>query len=355
MTQTGEPPRYRAEHLYQFTSRLLQKAGLPEAMATTTAQALLEADLLGFSTHGLMYLPANLEWLEKGKTRTSGEPEVLVDRGPVISWNADYLPGPYVMVRAVDLLCERARCHGVATLTLRKSQHVASLAPYALRAAERGLVVWMIAATPAESLVCPHGSGRPLFSTNPFAFAVPTGGEPILLDMSLAVTAGSQLKKAFLEGRRLPSACIVKADGNPSDDPAAILGGALLPLGGLDHGHKGYGLMLWSELFATGLGGWGRADSPDDGDANSVLAQVIDPEAFGSTEELRRQADHLVRRCREMPTRAGDPPVRVPGERSLALKRRQLAEGVVLSPLILPALEPWAERLGVALPAALGD
>jgi L-lactate dehydrogenase len=355
MAETKESPRYRVEHLHQFASLLLQKAGLPEAMAATTAQVLLEADLLGFSTHGLMYLPANLEWLENGQTRTSGEPEVLVDRGSVISWNADYLPGPYVMVRAVDVLCERARSHGVATLTLRKSQHVASLAPHALRAAERGLAVWMVAATPAESLVCPHGSGRPLFSTNPFAFAVPTSGEPVLLDMSLAVTAGSQLKKAFLEGRRMPSACILDGDGNPSDDPAAVLGGALLPLGGLDHGHKGYGLMLWSELFTTALGGWGRADSPDDGDANSVLAQVIDPDALGSAEEFRRQADDLVRRCREMPTRAGDPPVRVPGERSLALKRRQLAEGVALSGHILPALEPWAERLEVALPVPLAD
>ena len=153
----------------------------------------------------------------------------------------------------------------------------------------------------------------------------------------------------------MPSACIVDADGNPSDDPAAILGGALLPLGGLDHGHKGFGLMLWSELFTTALGGWGRADHPDDGDANSVLAQVIDPEAFGSTDELRRQADHLVGLCRETPTRPGDPPVRIPGERALALKRRQLTEGVVLSPLILPALEPWASRLDVALPAPLAD
>jgi L-lactate dehydrogenase len=355
MTQTTALRRYPADDLRQFASRLLQNAGLPEEPADTTSRVLLEADLLGFSTHGLMYLPANLNWLEKGKTRAIGEPEVLIDRGPVINWSAGYLPGPYVMVRAVEVLCERAREYGVATLTLRKSQHVACLAPYVLRAAEQGLAAWMIAATPAERLVCPHGGIRPLFSTNPFAFAVPTGNEPILMDMSFAVTAGSQLKKAFLEGRRMPTKCIIDREGNLTDDPKAALEGALLPLGGLDHGHKGYGLMLWNELLATALGGWGRADDPDDGDANSVLVQVMDPEAFGSLEAFKRQADYLVHLCRKTPTRPGDPPVRTPGERALALRRRQLAEGVALSPLIISSIEPWAAKLSVPMPSPSED
>jgi hypothetical protein len=70
---------------------------------------------------------------------------------------------------------------------------------------------------------------------------------------------------------------------------------------------------------------------------------------------LAGRADYLAQLCRETPTRPGDPPVRIPGERALALKRRQLAEGVAVSPLILPALELWALKLGVAVPAALGD
>jgi L-lactate dehydrogenase len=216
------------------------------------------------------------------------------------------------------------------------------------------MAAWMIAATPSESLVCPHGGIRSRFSTNPFAFAVPTGGDPILMDMSFAITSGGQLKQAYLEGRPAPTRCIVDRDGNPTDDPKAVLEGGLLPLGGLDHGHKGYGLMLWSELFTTALGGWGRADHPEDGDANSVLVQVLDPELFGSLEEFKRHADHLVRLCRDTPTRPGDPPVRVPGERALALKRRQLAEGVALFPLILPQIEPWAVKLHVPMPEPSG-
>jgi L-lactate dehydrogenase len=353
MSTAREPLRYSAQDLRAFGSTLLRNAGVSEERADTVAGVLLEADLLGFSTHGLIRLPANLEWLERGETRATGEPEVLIDRGPVLNWDAGYLPGPYVMMRAVEILSQRAREHGVATLTLRKSQHIACLSPYVLRAAEQGLAAWMIVATPAESLVCPHGGIRARFSTNPFAFAAPTGGDPILLDMSFAITSGGQLKQAFLEGRPASTRCIVDRDGNPTDDPKAVLEGGLLPLGGLDHGHKGYGLMLWSELFTTALSGWGRLDSPVDGDANSVFLQVIDPEVFGSLEMFKRQADHLIELCRSTLTRPGDPPVRVPGERALAFKRQQLEEGVSLLPRILPGLEPWATKLRVAMPEPL--
>jgi LDH2 family malate/lactate/ureidoglycolate dehydrogenase len=77
MTQSTTLRRYPADDLRLFASRLLQNAGLPEEPAGTTSRVLLEADLLGFSTHGLMYLPANLDWLEKGKTRATGEPEEI--------------------------------------------------------------------------------------------------------------------------------------------------------------------------------------------------------------------------------------------------------------------------------------
>lgn len=347
--------RWDADALLAFTVAVFERAGLSADRAHIVARAFLEADLLGFHTHGLIRVPQNIDWLKSGATRATGEPAVLQERGAVCNWDAGYLPGPYVMDRAIDTAAERARTYGCATLTIRKSQHVACLAPYVLKAADLGLAAWMVVATPAECLVTVHNGLRPLFSTNPFAFAFPTTGDPIFADMSLAITAGGKVKQAYLEGTPLPGKMIVDKDGALTDEPTALLDGALLPLGGVDHGHKGYGLLLWSELFTTALAGWGRLDEPADGDANSVFLHVVDPEAFGGLAQAERQAADLAARCRAVPTRPGCEAVRVPGDGALARKREQLAGGVALRPYITTPLETLATELDVAFPAARGS
>jgi LDH2 family malate/lactate/ureidoglycolate dehydrogenase len=125
--------------------------------------------------------------------------------------------------------------------------------------------------------------------------------------------------------------------------------GALLPAGGLDHGHKGYALGLLVEALTGGLAGHGRAD-PREGWAANVLVQVLDPAAFGGTADFVRQATFLADACRASEPRDPHAPVRLPGEAALARRTRQLAEGVALYPGVLEALAPWSERLGVPLP-----
>ena len=128
--------------------------------------------------------------------------------------------------------------------------------------------------------------------------------------------------------------------------------GALLPLGGLDAGYKGFGLALVVEALTAGLAGFGRAD-PAEGWGGTVFVQVLDPDAFGGLDAFRRQMDHLVRAAHDSKPRAGVERVRLPGEGGLKRRRDQLAQGVALYPAIMPAVVPWAEKLGVALPSAL--
>jgi len=127
--------------------------------------------------------------------------------------------------------------------------------------------------------------------------------------------------------------------------------GALLPMGGLDHGHKGFALALLVEALTSGLGGHGRADPPEGWTAN-VFLQVFDPRLFGGAEAFVRQTEHIAAACRAVPPRAGFERVRLPGEAGLRRRAEQLARGVELYPTILPALAPWAEKLGVPLPSA---
>jgi L-lactate dehydrogenase len=187
---------------------------------------------------------------------------------------------------------------------------------------------------------------------NPVAAAWPTGGDPVVLDVSMSTTSNATTRRLFNEGRRFPGAWGVTAQGEVTDDPRRILGdpaGALLPIGGADHGHKGFALGLLVEALTAGLAGHGRAD-PGEGWTATVFLQVMAPAMFGGQEAFERQTAWMANACRATPACPGVDRVRLPGEEGARRREVQLRDGVELYPSILPALAPWAEKLGVALP-----
>jgi LDH2 family malate/lactate/ureidoglycolate dehydrogenase len=141
----------------------------------------------------------------------------------------------------------------------------------------------------------------------------------------------------------------------PSDDPAVVFSdppGALLPIGGVDHGHKGYALGLLVEALTGGLAGHGRAD-PREGWTSTTCIQIYQPALFGGADGFLRQMTWLSDACHESPPRVGFERVRLPGENGLRRRDAQLQNGVELYPGIIPSLRPWVKKLGVPLPAAL--
>jgi L-lactate dehydrogenase len=162
-------------------------------------------------------------------------------------------------------------------------------------------------------------------------------------------------KQEMLAGRKLPGAWLIDHAGNATDDPNALRAepkGALLPLGGLDAGYKGFGLGLLVEAMTAGLSGHGRAD-PHEGWGGTVFVQVLDPEAFGGLAAFKRQMDHVAAACHDAKPRPGVARVRLPGEAGMKRLREQREHGIALYPTIMPALVPWAEKLGVAAPLPL--
>ncbi len=348
--------RYAPAALQSFAAGLFEGAGLSEDRARTMARVFVEADLLGFTTHGLARVPINLAWLRNGVTRADGEPVAISDRPGVFCWDAGFLPGPWVLERALDELVERARTNGIAAATLRRCTHVACLAAYLVPVAEAGLVGTLVVSTPDERFVSPFGARQAVFSNNPIAFCAPTSGAPLLFDVSMAITAGGQIARAARDGRRLPEPCLKTADGRATDDPSAMAAdppATVMPIGGLGHGHKGYALTLMTEVLSQALGGHGRLDAAGEGEANSVFVEVLDPAAFGGRQAYLAEVDHLVALCREATPDEPGEPVRVPGERAWARRARALRKGVELHPGVFEALLPWGERLGVPPPQRL--
>ena len=121
--------RYRYEDLLDFSTSLLERAGLPAERAGVVGSLFVEADLLGYSTHGMQRLPTNVEWLLNGETNRDGE-HLVMSASPVCeAWDANFLPGPWITAKAVDRACDMAAEVGVGTVTIRRAQHVAWSAP----------------------------------------------------------------------------------------------------------------------------------------------------------------------------------------------------------------------------------
>ena len=346
--------RYPAPALRTFASQLLQRAGLAAERADTVADILVEGDLMGHSTHGLQLLGPYLKALADGTMTRAGEPEAVADRGAAVTWEGNFLPGPWLVLRAMDLAFGRVAERAAVTVVIRRSHHIGCLAAYLRRATDRGLLMLLTCSDPSVASVAPFGATAGRYTPNPLAAGFPTDGLPVLIDISASTTTNGLVARLHRAGKgeRLGGAWLVDGDGNATDDPAAIATdppGAILPLGGMDLGHKGFALGLLVEALTAALSGYGRADGESRWGA-AVFLQVIDPEAFGGRAAFAREAGWLANACRTAPVKPGRPPVRLPGERALKLREQQLAEGVALHAAIMPSLKPWAEKLGVAVP-----
>jgi L-lactate dehydrogenase len=254
----------------------------------------------------------------------------------------------------MEAAAAKAEQCGTGTVVIRQSHHIACLAAFHRRATDRGLMMILASSDANSASVAPFGGLDPVFTPNPISIGIPKSGDPIVTDISTSATTNGLTKRLHDEGGRLPAAWVIDGHGQPSDDPSVLFRepkGTILPLGGLDSGHKGYGLSLTVEALTGGLAGFGRADAKQ-GWGATVFLQILDPEAFGGRKDFVRQMDAIAQQCHaSRPARSGRP-VRLPGEKGFAVAKQQRDEGVTLHAGIMEALQPWAQKLQVAMPQA---
>jgi LDH2 family malate/lactate/ureidoglycolate dehydrogenase len=344
--------RYPPAELKKFARALLREAGLAPAPARMVAEVLVEGDLLGKTTHGLNLLPAYLREIEAGKMTRSGEPKILRRMAATLLLDANYRAGPFVLRRALEWAMHRARKHGVATVSIRRCHHIASLIAYLPPVTQRNLLVILMCSDPANRAVAAPGGVEAVFSPNPVGVGIPTLGDPILIDTTTSSTGNGVATRLRNEGRKFSSPVLQTAHGQPTNDPRVLVAnapGTILSLGGPAQAHKGFALATLVEALTNALTGQGRAEQPERWGA-TVFLQIIDPKFFGGRAAFAREAQFFAQTCRQSKSKRGGPPVRMPGDQAQALRRDQLARGVALHPGILPALRPWAEKFGVRLP-----
>lgn len=344
--------KYSIAALERFATELFVAARMDADKAATVARLLVLTDAMGRRTHGLAIAPLYLAEIESGGMHVSGMPAVESDNGLCAVWDGDYLPGLWLMNHAIDVALPRAAQLGLAAIAIRKSHHIGCLATLTRQAADKGFVAMIFNSDPSGKRVAPFGGAEPLFTPNPYAIGYPGATHPVLIDSCASITTVSMTRQKYAAGEQFDHPWLIDADGRPTRNPAvlehATPPGSLLPVGGLEYGHKGFGLALMVEALSQGLSGHGRADQPKRWGGNTYL-QLIDPRKFAGADAFGEQMDFLSAQCRE--NRPIDParPVRVPGDNAAKGIAEARSGGIEYDAAIWASLAPWMEKLGVRL------
>lgn len=347
------PDLVNAELARKFSYQLFVAAGLNHERAESVARLLVLTDMMGRSTHGLAQAKLYIDQLASGGMSKDGDYQVVRDTGSTIVWDGNYLPGLWLVERALTLAYARIKEHGVVTFSIKHSHHIGCLAALVKDAADRGYFVTLLSSGPHGKYVAPFGGTQALFSPNPIAYGIPSSGRSVLIDMTASITTVSMTREKVKAGKTFDRPWMLDATGQPTTDPRVLEvsdpRGSMMLLGGMESGHKGFGLAIMVEALTQALSGHGRRDAPKRWGA-SVYLQLIDPEAFCGLDAFRDQMDFFIDACHTNPPADSSTPVRLPGEQ--ADKNIQVAKisGIVLSNETRAELLECAHKLGVASP-----
>ncbi len=348
-------PTVPAETLTAFARQLFEAAGVPPDEAATVAVSLVDANLCGHDSHGILRIPQYLGYIKAGTFKPGAALAVLNETPAVIAADGGWGLGQVQAHRLLARLIPKARQFGVAAGTLRYCGHVGRLGEYAEVATRERLAFF--------AAVNSHGSGRRVappggtegrISTNPICLGVPTSGDPVILDFGTSVAAEGKVRVHFQKGEPVPEGWLLDHTGQPTTDPGVLYAdprGTIRPFGG-SQAYKGFGLGLLLDLLAGGLSG-GRCSNPDaplPGVGNAVLFAVFDPVAFGGVEHFLREADGLTAYVRGCPPADPSQPITLAGDPERSSRAARLQSGIPIPDGTWALLAKSAAELGVPLP-----
>ncbi len=342
--------RYPKEDLQKLVAQLAGGMGVPAEDAALFAESLVDADLHGVPTHGVSRLNIYLQRIEAGLIDPKAALTVDRGTGSVLALNAGNGLGQVQARKALDLLIPMARENGVATATIRNSQHFGALSWYANYAASQQMV--LLAMTNGEPAMSPAGGYEAFFGTNPIAASFPTGkGFLIKIDLATSTVARGNIIAAQKKKATIPEGWALDRDGNPTTDASEALLGTVLTMAG----HKGYALALMVEMFSGVLSGAAVGSNVGSMYKNLDRKQNVGHffclfhiDAFLDYAEYLRRMDETIDRIKTSKKRPGVVEILVPGERSARTAETNRAQGIPVSDETVAEIEQWCSRLKIA-------
>lgn len=341
--------RFDSESLKKFATKIAEKAGVSAADASMLADSLVAADLAGTSTHGMSRLAIYVKRMQKGLIDPKAEIKIDRQRAGTLAVDAGNGLGQVQAMKVLDKLIPMARTAGVASATVRNSQHFGAVSYYCNRAADENMI--LIATTSCEPAMSPEGGCEAFFGTNPIAASFPTGlGYHVKIDLATSLVARGNIIAAQKKGEAIPEGWALDVEGNPTTDASKALLGTVLTMAG----HKGYALALMVEGLSSVLSG--SAVGPAIGSMYKNMDRkqdvghffcLLDIDAFIDVKEFKGRMDGAIEKIKGCRKRPGTSEILVPGERSQRKVEENLRSGVKIDPATLKELEQLAKELGV--------
>lgn len=345
-------PTLKSESLESLARAIFQAITVPPAGAAWMATLLVRANLRGHDSHGVIRVPQYVASWKKGESDPRAEPAV-VQEGPataLVDGKRGF--GQIVAKRGMEIAMEKAAAIGIAGVGVYNGNHIGRLADYTEMALARDMLAMLfVNAGGAGQRMAPWGGRAPRLSTNPLAFACPTGGPvPISFDVATTVAAEGKVRLKRNRKEQTPPGWLIDAEGKPTTDPNALYGkpeGSILPVGG----HKGYSLALMVEVLGGIVARAGYSRENPGPVLNGIFMVVVDIARFVAPQNFRAEVDDLLRYLKTSPPVAGGSDILYPGEPEARTEAERRRAGIFVEDETWRQIEGAARDLGVGLPA----
>jgi len=343
------PVRYAPAQVKVVVAQIAHASGVPQDDAKIFADALVEADVHGAATHGVSRLDIYIQRIQKGLIDPRAELRVERTRPAVLVADAGAGLGHVQAVKVLERMFPLAAEFGVATATIRNSNHFGALSYYCGLAAERDMI--LLAMTNCEPAMPPYGASEAFFGTNPIAASFPTGLDfPVKVDLATSIVARGNIIAAARRGDSIPPGWALDAAGTPTTDAGAALLGSVLTMAG----HKGAALALLVEALAGVLSGAavgsGVGSMYKDLDRPQNVGHflcLLDISAFMDVETWRDRMGTMVGDMKGRRPLAGVDEILIPGERSTRSAGKNREVGIPLDPKTVEEIERFCDQLGL--------
>ena len=343
-------PTFSAETLFPFARSLFEASGVPGDEAAVVAGSLVDANLCGHDSHGVLRIPSYVGGIRRGGLVPGAPVEVYNETATTAKLDGRRAFGQVAMCRGMDLAIAKSVAGPVGLVTVSNCGHTGQLGFYALMAARQGKI-GVVLLGGRRGKVAPHGGIDGRMYVNALAIAAPGGVEgQTVLDMSVSATGFGKLLVQRAKNEPCPEGWLIDEDGKPATDPFLDISGgkgAILPLGGALSGHKGSGLAFMVSLLC-GLAE--RGDNPGSGDVGHLL-MAVDIASFLPLPAFEAMVADFIRHVKSSRPADGSASVLIPGERAAGARRERLRTGIPVEPSTWDELTALADGLKVETPS----
>ena len=336
------------EPLIDFAAAVFRAHGVPESDARLFADSLVQADLWGHQSHGVLRLPWYAARLKSGVMAALTAPELVVDGGAVAVIDGHDGIGQVLAAKAMDEAIARAKEHGIGAVAVRNSNHFGTAMYFTRMAAARSCVGFL--ATNASPAMAPWGGREKLLGNNPWSIAAPGGAHgPVVLDIANTAVARGKLYLAKQRGEEIPAGWAMNAAGAPTTDPAEGIAGLILPMGD----HKGSCISVMMDVLSgvlTGANFLGGVSGPYQAETRSGaghMALALDIAAFRPLAEFEPDMENLIGDLKSVPPADGFDEVLFPGEIEARADARNRRDGLVFPEDTRADLRDLAREMGL--------